>query len=193
VIVGATAGSGALLPLLVRRPGPRALHVIFTLAGGQPCRAVPVQGGWIVNGAWTFASGKRICQWLGGRTQLRNEEGKLLLQADGRPVERTSSDPSTILKPPSIASSRKQRRSKTIHLDRRSTPRPRRCQTRETSVRVGPLAGIVVCPSSWEMDRTMAAHKWKSFGILLAGAIAMVLIVAFIVFWGSLAVHVLNQ
>jgi transposase len=34
----------------------------------------------------------------------------------------------------------KQRRSKTIHLDRRSTPRPRRYQTRETSVRVGPLS-----------------------------------------------------
>ena len=58
-------------------------------AGGQPCRAVPVQGGWIVNGAWTFASGNRICQWLGGHTQLCNEEGKPLFHADGRPVERT--------------------------------------------------------------------------------------------------------
>ena len=39
----------------------------------------------------------------------------------------------------------------------------------------------------------MAAQKWKSFAILLAGAIAMVSIVAFIVLWGSLAGHVLNQ
>jgi hypothetical protein len=39
----------------------------------------------------------------------------------------------------------------------------------------------------------MGAQKWKSFGILLVGAIAMVLIVAFIVWWGSLAGHVLNQ
>ena len=30
-------------------------------AGPQTCRAVPVQGGWIVNGGWTFASGNRIC------------------------------------------------------------------------------------------------------------------------------------
>ena len=30
-------------------------------------------------------------------------------------------------------------RTKTLHLDRRSQPRPRRCQTRETSVRVDPL------------------------------------------------------
>ena len=58
-------------------------------AGGQPCRAIPVQDGWIVNGAWTFASGNRICQWLGGHTQLCNEDGKPLFHADGRPVERT--------------------------------------------------------------------------------------------------------
>jgi alkylation response protein AidB-like acyl-CoA dehydrogenase len=58
-------------------------------AGGQLGRAVPVQGGWIVNGAWTFASGNRICQWLGGHTQLCNEEGTPLVQANGRPIERT--------------------------------------------------------------------------------------------------------
>jgi alkylation response protein AidB-like acyl-CoA dehydrogenase len=58
-------------------------------AGAQPCRAVPVQGGWIVNGVWTFASGNRICQWLGGHAQLCNEEGQPLFRADSRPLERT--------------------------------------------------------------------------------------------------------
>jgi alkylation response protein AidB-like acyl-CoA dehydrogenase len=58
-------------------------------AGAQPCRAVPVQGGWIVNGTWTFASGNRICQWLGGHSQLCDAEGKPLFRADGRPLERT--------------------------------------------------------------------------------------------------------
>lgn len=58
-------------------------------AGAQACRAVPVQGGWIVNGTWTFASGNRICQWLGGHSQLCDEEGKPLFRADGRPLERT--------------------------------------------------------------------------------------------------------
>jgi alkylation response protein AidB-like acyl-CoA dehydrogenase len=58
-------------------------------AGAQPCRAVPVQGGWIVNGTWTFASGNRICQWLGGHSQLCDAEGKPLCRADGRPLERT--------------------------------------------------------------------------------------------------------
>jgi alkylation response protein AidB-like acyl-CoA dehydrogenase len=58
-------------------------------AGAQPCRAVPVQGGWIVNGVWTFASGNRICQWLGGHSQLCNAEGQPLFRDDGRPLERT--------------------------------------------------------------------------------------------------------
>jgi indole-3-acetate monooxygenase len=53
------------------------------------CRAVPVEGGWIVNGAWTFASGNRLCQWLGGHTQLCGEDGEPLLRPDGRAVERT--------------------------------------------------------------------------------------------------------
>jgi indole-3-acetate monooxygenase len=58
-------------------------------AGGKSCRAAPVQGGWIVNGEWTFASGNRICQWLGGHTQVCDEEGKPRFRGDGRPLERT--------------------------------------------------------------------------------------------------------
>ena len=48
-----------------------------------------------------------------------------------------SSDPSTNSKTPSTASSPRQTAVQTLRLDRRSTPRPRRRQTRETSVRVG--------------------------------------------------------
>jgi alkylation response protein AidB-like acyl-CoA dehydrogenase len=65
---------------------------VFTwgFASGQPpCRAVPVKDGWIVNGAWTFASGNRLCQWLGGHTQLCDERGTPLLRPDGRIAERT--------------------------------------------------------------------------------------------------------
>jgi indole-3-acetate monooxygenase len=65
---------------------------VFTwgFASGQPpCRAVPVKDGWIVNGAWTFASGNRLCQWLGGHTQLCDKDGTPLLRADGSIVERT--------------------------------------------------------------------------------------------------------
>jgi alkylation response protein AidB-like acyl-CoA dehydrogenase len=54
-----------------------------------PCRAVPVKGGWIVNGAWTFASGNRLSRWLGGHTQVCDESGTPRLRADGGILERT--------------------------------------------------------------------------------------------------------
>ena len=58
-------------------------------SGPPPCRAVPVKDGWIVNGSWSFASGNRLCQWLGAHTQLCDEGGKPLVRSDGRIVERT--------------------------------------------------------------------------------------------------------
>jgi alkylation response protein AidB-like acyl-CoA dehydrogenase len=58
-------------------------------SGQPPCRAVPVEGGWIVNGAWTFASGNRLCQWLGGHAQLCDESGAPVRLPDGRIAERT--------------------------------------------------------------------------------------------------------
>lgn len=59
-------------------------------AGSRPpCRAVPVRGGWIVNGTWNFGSGSRLCQWLGGHTQLCDENGTQLRNDDGSVVERT--------------------------------------------------------------------------------------------------------
>lgn len=68
---------------------PNAVFTWGFASGQPPCRAVPVKGGWIVNGAWTFASGNRLCQWLGGHTQLCDENGTPRLRADGGIVERT--------------------------------------------------------------------------------------------------------
>ena len=48
-----------------------------------------MKGGWIVNGAWTFASGNRLSQWLGGHTQVCDESGTPRLRADGGILERT--------------------------------------------------------------------------------------------------------
>lgn len=54
-----------------------------------PCTALPAEGGWIVNGTWSFGSGNRLCRWLGGHTVLCDAAGTPRKQADGRPVERT--------------------------------------------------------------------------------------------------------
>jgi alkylation response protein AidB-like acyl-CoA dehydrogenase len=65
---------------------------VFTwgFASSQPpCRAVAAKGGWVVNGVWTFASGNRLCQWLGGHVQLCDETGAPHVQSNGRIAERT--------------------------------------------------------------------------------------------------------
>src|SRR3954469_8126708 len=54
---------------------PRSVLTFGFTSGQPPCRAVPAKGGWIVNGAWTFASGNRLCKWLGGHCQVTDEGG----------------------------------------------------------------------------------------------------------------------
>ncbi len=56
---------------------------------GAPCLAVPVKDGWIINGTWTFASGNRLCAWLGGHCRLCDETGAPLRNPEGRFIERT--------------------------------------------------------------------------------------------------------
>ncbi len=46
-------------------------------------------GGYIVDGRWHFASGNRHAQWLGGHCAVLDPDGAPLLDAAGRPVERT--------------------------------------------------------------------------------------------------------
>jgi alkylation response protein AidB-like acyl-CoA dehydrogenase len=93
--VAQTAGSSmaaAYLELRVAKEvfgDPGAVFTFGFTSGQPPCRAVATKGGWIVNGAWTFASGNRLCQWLGGHCQLCDENGTPLKHVDGRLMERT--------------------------------------------------------------------------------------------------------
>lgn len=54
---------------------------------GQTARAVP--GGYLVNGAWPFASGGRHATWFGGHCKMQEEDGGWRLGADGQPLDRT--------------------------------------------------------------------------------------------------------
>lgn len=67
----------------------RSVFTFGFTAGQPPCLAVPVKDGWIVNGTWTFASGNRLCNWLGGHCRLCDESGAPLKNPEGRFVERT--------------------------------------------------------------------------------------------------------
>lgn len=68
---------------------PRAMFTFGFTSGNPPCLAVPVKGGWTVNGVWTFGSGSRVATWLGGHCRLCDESGTPLRHPDGRFVERT--------------------------------------------------------------------------------------------------------
>ena len=68
---------------------PRAVLTFGYTRGQPPCLAVPVDGGWKINGIWTFASGNRVATWLGGHCRVCDESGEPLKHPDGRFVERT--------------------------------------------------------------------------------------------------------
>jgi alkylation response protein AidB-like acyl-CoA dehydrogenase len=56
---------------------------------GPTVRATAVDGGYRANGKWSYASGSRHAQWLGGHSPLVDAGGKPCLGPDGRPMERT--------------------------------------------------------------------------------------------------------
>ncbi|MCL4798565.1 MAG: acyl-CoA dehydrogenase family protein [Burkholderiales bacterium] len=68
---------------------PRAVFTFGFTSGNPPCLAVPVKGGWKVNGTWTFGSGSHVATWLGGHCRMCDESGTPLKRPDGRFVERT--------------------------------------------------------------------------------------------------------
>jgi alkylation response protein AidB-like acyl-CoA dehydrogenase len=62
---------------------------------GPTVRATAVDGGYRVTGTWSYASGSRHAQWLGGHSPLVDADGKPCLGADGKPTERTMLFPKT--------------------------------------------------------------------------------------------------
>jgi alkylation response protein AidB-like acyl-CoA dehydrogenase len=57
---------------------PRAV-VSWGYALGPQCRAVPVEGGWRVNGTWSFGSGNRHSTWLGAHCHLPDATERTML------------------------------------------------------------------------------------------------------------------
>jgi len=57
----------------------RRSAVAWGYSTGPQCRAVPVEGGWRVNGTWSFGSGNRHSTWLGGHCQLPDATERTML------------------------------------------------------------------------------------------------------------------
>jgi alkylation response protein AidB-like acyl-CoA dehydrogenase len=56
---------------------------------GPGAKAIRTDGGWRVTGGWSFASGSRHATWLGAMGPCFNADGSAVLNADGKPWERT--------------------------------------------------------------------------------------------------------
>jgi alkylation response protein AidB-like acyl-CoA dehydrogenase len=48
-----------------------------------------VDGGFVVTGTWSFASGGRHATWLGGHSRVQERDGTLRRGAEGEPIERS--------------------------------------------------------------------------------------------------------
>ena len=61
------------------------------VAWGPPnaCRTQAVEGGYILNGRWDFASGCRLATWMGAHSLVVEPDGKLRLNQFGKPAIRT--------------------------------------------------------------------------------------------------------
>jgi alkylation response protein AidB-like acyl-CoA dehydrogenase len=55
----------------------------------SPIAARAVDGGYVVSGAWSFASGSRHASWLGAHVRIIEANGMQKRKPDGRPVLRT--------------------------------------------------------------------------------------------------------
>jgi alkylation response protein AidB-like acyl-CoA dehydrogenase len=65
---------------------PRA---VLAWGPGPKVKAVAVEGGYRVTGAWAFASGGRHATWLGAHCPIFETDGRSRLNAEGQQIERT--------------------------------------------------------------------------------------------------------
>jgi alkylation response protein AidB-like acyl-CoA dehydrogenase len=56
---------------------------------GPGAKAIRTQGGWLVSGSWSFASGSRHATWLGAMCPSFSADGTSIRHSDGKPWERT--------------------------------------------------------------------------------------------------------
>lgn len=66
---------------------PNAALAWGAIMPGQTARAVP--GGYLVSGAWPFASGGRHATWFGGHCRVQHPDGTPRLDAGGQAEDRT--------------------------------------------------------------------------------------------------------
>jgi alkylation response protein AidB-like acyl-CoA dehydrogenase len=87
---GCTLAAAYLEPAVAREIFGARDAVLAWGPVGPNVRTTAIEGGYRVNGTWSYASGSRHAQWLGGHSPLVDADGKPCIDADGRPAERTT-------------------------------------------------------------------------------------------------------
>ena len=59
--------------------------------------AQPVEGGWLVNGRWSYASGIRHCGWTLAGVKLLDEQGQPRIGPNGRPIDTAMAIPTNLV------------------------------------------------------------------------------------------------
>ena len=89
------AMTAAYLPPDIAREIFGHRHSVLAWGPGPNARAVAVDGGYRVDGTWSFASGSPHATWLGGYCPIFDADGTRRRRADGTPDGRTMLFPAT--------------------------------------------------------------------------------------------------
>ncbi len=85
---GCSMASAYVAPAVAREiwGGPRD---VVAWGQGPGAKAVRTEGGWLVTGTWSFASGSRHATWLGALCPCLAADGTPMVRPDGKAWERT--------------------------------------------------------------------------------------------------------
>ena len=92
---GCAMAAAYLEPAVAQRIWGDDPTAVLAWGPGAKSRALMVDGGYRVTGNWSFASGGRHANWLGGHVTIRNGDGSALLKNDGSVVISTMLFPAT--------------------------------------------------------------------------------------------------
>jgi alkylation response protein AidB-like acyl-CoA dehydrogenase len=91
-VIGQTAGCSMIAAYLPPEAAARIFgppRAVLAWGAGPQGRAVAVDGGYRLTGAWPFASGIHEATWVGAHAPIEEADGTSRRRADGTPVVRT--------------------------------------------------------------------------------------------------------
>ncbi len=86
---GGCAFAAAYVPAETARAVFAEPRAVLAWGQNQGATARATDGGYVLNGRWTFVSGGHHATWIGCHAHIQERDGTARIHPDGRPVERT--------------------------------------------------------------------------------------------------------